>query len=532
MILYSKAFWGYQELLRFYGSAIPRSLPAAFLSAVVTLLFELLSGDQEEMKLWFGKIKPFPYPFQVFAFVVGFMLVFRATFSYRRYWEARTELQNMTAFYTSVVMETLNFDMGSLPEGASPQQVQKAITFGETFIHYMSLLHAVGVQSLRKDWDFSNMVNHDIQEDPLPYDASKILAKHIRQTVGQPECDDDKCALPSWWWPFTTFIKRCQIHFQFADFVFLRSSRRVRLEYNSRMKLPVVGGISEDEAVALGSRVGYVSKTGESRGGVLSNGIVVPGPGERVSVVAAWVNQILQDRRREGGLRVHPAIMSRVFASLSNGLQGYEQARKLVDTPFPFPWSQFVTAVLLVFAVTLPLVTAAFIRNTPLAVVIAFISTWAHYALNEVSQDLEDPFIYEPNDLPMVQQQWIFNEKILALARTKRPISNFELGMTTGPTFRKMASRLRTASDVVKASESGGLSRVGGPSKVREEVLNYGLTASSELPVSIGRDPGHSGGNEGLVLDDIYTETRPGGTGAADGAQENSGDGPVDPPHT
>ena len=60
---------------------------------------------------------------------------------------------------------------------------------------------------------------------------------------------------------------------------------------------------------------------------VVRAGIVVPGPGERVSVVAAWVNQILQDRRREGGLRVHPAIVSRVFGALSGGLLGYEQAR-------------------------------------------------------------------------------------------------------------------------------------------------------------------------------------------------------------
>lgn len=42
-----------------------------------------------EAREWFGH----PYPYQTFAFIVGFILVFRSNFGYGRYWEGRTNLQ-------------------------------------------------------------------------------------------------------------------------------------------------------------------------------------------------------------------------------------------------------------------------------------------------------------------------------------------------------------------------------------------------------------------------------------------------------
>ena len=67
-------------------------------------------------------------------------------------------------------------------------------------------------------------------------------------------------------------LKKFQAQFRLTDVVFLRSSRKARLEYNKMMKLSVIGGISDDERVALGSKIDYIPKTGESKGCVLSNG--------------------------------------------------------------------------------------------------------------------------------------------------------------------------------------------------------------------------------------------------------------------
>ena len=108
-----------------------------------------------------------------------------------------------------------------------------------------------------------------------------------------------------------------------------------------------------------------------------------------------------------------------------------------MDTPFPFPLAQFSIVVVLVFAVILPIVSAAAIDQWGLAMSITFISVLTHFSLYELARDLEDPFIYDPNDLPLARNQWAFNEKILALSMTQRPISTTEQTVVRLRTLRR-----------------------------------------------------------------------------------------------
>jgi hypothetical protein len=71
MIRYSKAHWGFWTLTRWYGSAFPRALPFSLATAIATALLEIYV-DENLKKNWLH-----PYPFQVFAFIAGFMIVFR-----------------------------------------------------------------------------------------------------------------------------------------------------------------------------------------------------------------------------------------------------------------------------------------------------------------------------------------------------------------------------------------------------------------------------------------------------------------------
>ncbi len=48
--------------------------------------------------------------------------------------------------------------------------------------------------------------------------------------------------------------------------------------------------------------------------------------------------------------------------------------RKLVDTPFPFPWSQTIIVFLLIYSLTIPIMMAAYIQQAWLGVVLTFIS--------------------------------------------------------------------------------------------------------------------------------------------------------------
>lgn len=64
-----------------------------------------------------------------------------------------------------------------------------------------------------------------------------------------------------------------------------------------------------------------------------------------------------------------------------------------------------VLVLLIIFAGTLPLMVVAFIDKLWLAIIIDFFSVQAYWALNEVARDVEDPWVYEPNDLPLARLQ-------------------------------------------------------------------------------------------------------------------------------
>ena len=71
MITYDKGWWGNRVLFRVYGSAFPRSLPYACLSAAIAATLSALFHTTG----W-GLLSN-SYPVQMFFFVVGFMVIFR-----------------------------------------------------------------------------------------------------------------------------------------------------------------------------------------------------------------------------------------------------------------------------------------------------------------------------------------------------------------------------------------------------------------------------------------------------------------------
>ena len=66
-----------------------------------------------------------PYPYTVFANIVGFALVFRTNVSYNRYWEGITHLRQMSSKWGDAATEVLSYDwhlkgVPSSPRGDDP----------------------------------------------------------------------------------------------------------------------------------------------------------------------------------------------------------------------------------------------------------------------------------------------------------------------------------------------------------------------------------------------------------------------------
>ena len=129
-------------------------------------------------------------------------------------------------------------------------------------------------------------------------------------------------------------------------------------------------------------------------------------------------------RRKAGGLAADAPIVSRVYQVLSDGMLGYLGARKLADTPFPFPYAQLNAGFCLVNLCLFPFVVAAKVQGVPMATTIAFLGVTMIYSLNEVARELEDPYTAElgssANRLQAAAMHSDFNQRLLTFHRNGR----------------------------------------------------------------------------------------------------------------
>ena len=68
-------------------------------------------------------------------------------------------------------------------------------------------------------------------------------------------------------------------------------------------------------------------------------------------------------RMAEGGLSAPPPIATRIWQSLGNGMNGYNNACMIDDTPFPFPYAQIIALLLVILGVSCGYVMAVFVEH-------------------------------------------------------------------------------------------------------------------------------------------------------------------------
>ncbi|XRB20716.1 bestrophin [Pseudoscourfieldia marina] len=176
--------------------------------------------------------------------------------------------------------------------------------------------------------------------------------------------------------------------------------------YNAAFPLPVIAGLSSRERMLL--------KTVRI---------------ERSHVVMTLIHNLIAERVESGGLVRAPApILTRSYQSLERATEAYMMARKLSDTPFPFPHSQLITGLLVIHACLTPIMVAAFCADVVLAPFLTLVAVWAYWTLNEVARELEDPFIFDPNNLPLAKLQSEFNLRLLAISGTVSLLASSSYG--------------------------------------------------------------------------------------------------------
>lgn len=66
-------------------------------------------------------------------------------------------MQVFASKLTDVVVQCSTFDQASLPVAATQEEIEGHVRFRDTLVHLVSLMHAVGLATLREDYDLDNL---------------------------------------------------------------------------------------------------------------------------------------------------------------------------------------------------------------------------------------------------------------------------------------------------------------------------------------------------------------------------------------
>lgn len=135
----------------------------------------------------------------------------------------------------------------------------------------------------------------------------------------------------------------------------------------------------------------------------------------KVDVVFQWIQCVMTQNLHSGLIPVPPPILTRVYQELSQGMVHFHNALKITDTPFPFPYAQMITVLLLLHCVLTPLTVVMFTYHWFWCFIFAFIPVFCFWCINFIAAEIENPFGDDVNDLPIRDMQGLMNELLIVL---------------------------------------------------------------------------------------------------------------------
>mmetsp|Transcript_58943 Transcript_58943/g.133098 ORF Transcript_58943/g.133098 Transcript_58943/m.133098 type:complete len:479 (-) Transcript_58943:72-1508(-) len=389
MIIYGKSCNGLLTLFRYSGTSWPSGvLPGLFAAGIGVCL-----GRLEDVDTVVSSEEDFldhPYPFALFVVMLSFLIVFRSNSCYGRYWAALGDTYGMGSKWFDAACMTIAFDAhGDVshpflksydePDPPGPRAGEPPEEFFYTIAHLFSLMHALALQHLRDDPDLSNLEMEGVAE-------MEVMTARLSNIGPVPPSSDELVKGP---------LGR-RAHY---------SKDRLK-RYIGLRKLPVIGRLSQqelDEVVRVGSTAA------------------------RVSLVESWIMRrlIARQKHEPAGdmISTSPPILSRLFQNISDGHLRFHQACKTAEVPFPFPYQNLLRLFLWIYTFLVPVAVNAKVVPHSARFVATFLGVWSFFALCDVGDNLEDPFLpYDPNELPLQEIQHSFNGRLLATRVLPKPV--------------------------------------------------------------------------------------------------------------
>ncbi|CAE7500222.1 unnamed protein product, partial [Symbiodinium sp. CCMP2456] len=137
---------------------------------------------------------------------------------------------------------------------------------------------------------------------------------------------------------------------------------------------------------------------------------------DRCETVMLWIERLIVESEKQKLFDVAPPVLSRAFQELSDGMVNVAELRKIVEVPFPFPYSQYLSFMLVLHWIVSPLVAVQLISEWSWAGGTVWLISTSYWTLFYIAQEIDQPFGQDYNDLPVVEIQQRFNQSLMHLA--------------------------------------------------------------------------------------------------------------------
>lgn len=398
----------YSILFHLAGSVIPESLPIGIMCGSIGLTLALLRVFDKTEEFLFREDYIFnALGIQILASVTGYLVVMRTNMALNRWMDGLSNVQLMTSKWGDAYTTLNGFFSGRKGEVEVHERI---VMFRMRLAHWFSLLSCLAFASLRQSGDLLDNINDLPIRDVLLTDEVGIgiprksctfqctspnghrfswgegsYSMSDPRTSTEGECVDGEQgtdpmnyagnALDQDNGAMTTDRRRHSS--QVAHLVQLQNAPRIDRSENlmREFELGVIAMPTADESARLDACE------------------------NKVNTVCLWIIQAIVLEVRAKILDTPPPIVTRILQELSNGMLGYAQAHKVALVPFPFPFAQMMSVLLLSFYLILPFYVDNFTRNIFFTPVISFLVPLCYQGLNILSIELEEPFGTDINDV-------------------------------------------------------------------------------------------------------------------------------------
>lgn len=376
MIEYVRTEWyGFNYFFYRQGHLLPRLLPVIVLSGV---LAGVVASNRVEGMDWCDDeegtpLFEHPYAFQLFGIVFGYLSIARLNISISRYFEGVTQIKIMHSKWGDAALQIVVFDRLTDDDMTLEDE-----PFSIHIMHQFKQLSALATMHLHGE---------ELK--------SKHHGKHEGRAGGNWELLKRRQSEASLISPHTMPIPPAAIGATAALSTLTIEPEVHRESSGSSGGVQAIPALNfqdktHDDMVDLQAL--FDAKELEYFDGM-------------TDLVHAQISRILRSittRQLSGGVKAPAPIVSRVFQELSNGVLAYNNACKMKEVPVPFALVHFGALLLAFFNFTAPVVIACFTGNLVMSIVSSIIVVSGFSALWLVANELEDPFGYDANDMPMI----------------------------------------------------------------------------------------------------------------------------------